>query len=299
MNTIWIMVCALLLAFSSCNQLPAPSTDDSDQTNVSPRIPNCNQPTPPPICDDPPPPPPPPPPPSNKAFIQLNQLNVVGKQEYFGDEPYVVTIGFRSKYRTPNSTQAFWNGYINGDYFSGLGNGAVRTLPSFMNGVSFSNLNRVSLNNILAGQMPEIIGAITISIEDDWTSDGTITSLMNDLAVSLKTVLVSLIEQGQIDLADPATSIKQAVSQLKSSFEPSLWQKVKLFLGSYGDPDDVIGFQAFVYAVTDSTVSFPTQNLPGLSAGVLPYGNTPMTIRFKGDGATYDVSSNVKYVPAN
>ena len=210
-----------------------------------------------------------------------------------------MTIGFRSKYKTPNSTQTFWNNFILGDYFSGLGNGAVRTLPVYMNGASFYNLNRVSLSNILAGQMPEIIGAITISIEDDWTSNDTIKSMMNDLATSLKTMLVSLIEQGQIDLADLAASINQAVSQLKSKFEPSFWQKVKLFLGSYGDPDDVIAFHAFVYAVTDNTVPFDVPSDPNTNAGVLPYGNQAMTIRFKGDGATYDVSGNVIYLPAN
>lgn len=298
MNKILWFLAILVVAFSSCNQLPVPSPEDSDQSNVSPRIPNCDIPNPPKICTDPPPPPPPPPPspPSNKAFIQLNQLRVVGKQEFFGDEPYFVTIGFRSKYRTANSTQTFWNGYINGDYFSGLGSGAIRTLPSFMGGVSFANLNRVSLTNIAAGQMPEVIGAITVSIEDDLTSDGTIAGLMNDLAASLKTTLVSLIEQGQINLADPATSIKQAVTQLKSSFEPSFWQKVKIFLGSYGDPDDVIGFHAFVYAVTDYSVPFTAPTDPNLSAGVLPYGENPMTVRFKGDSATYDISSNVKYV---
>jgi hypothetical protein len=294
---LWFLA-VLIVAFSSCNQLPVPSADNSDQSGVSPRIPNCDVPNPPPICTDPPPPPPPPPPPSNKAFIQLNQLRVVDKQEFFGDEPYFVTIGFRSKYRTPNSTRTFWNGYINGDYFSGLGNGAVRTLPSFMNGVSFSNLNRVSLANILAGQMPEVIGAISISIEDDWTSDSTMIGLMNDLAASLKTMLVGLIEQGQLNLADPASSIKQAVAQLKSSFEPSFWQKVKLFLGSYGDPNDVIGFHAFVYAVTDYSLPFTAPVDPTLSAGVLPYGDNPLTVRFQGDGAIYDVSSNIKYLPA-
>ena len=121
---------------------------------------------------------------------------------------------------------------------------------------------------------------------------------MNDLAASLKTMLTGLIEQGQINLADPVSSIKQAVAQFKSSIKPSLLQKIKLFLGSYGDPDDTIGFHTFFYAVTDSTVPFTPQNEPDLNADILPYGNVPMTVRFQGDGATYDVSSNVKYVSA-
>jgi hypothetical protein len=98
---------------------------------------------------------------------------------------------------------------------------------------------------------------------------------------------------------DPGNSIKQAVAQFKSSFEPSFWQKVKIFLGSYGDPDDTIGVYMFAYAVTDTTVPFPALNEPGLSAGMLPFGNQAFSLRFQSDGATYDVSSNVKYLPAN
>jgi hypothetical protein len=120
--------------------------------------------------------------------------------------------------------------------------------------------------------------------------------MINNLQGALQTLLVNLIEQGQIDLSDPGNSVKQAVTQLKSSFEPSFWQKVGLFLGSYGNPDDVIGFHAFVYVVTDNTVSFTAPDDPELSAGVLPYGTLPLTVRFAGDGAVYDVASNVKYV---
>ncbi len=293
----WMMLCTFLLVLSSCNQAPLeqPDTPRSPQlTTQAP--PPCELESPPPICDDPPTPTPTPP--SNKAFIQLTQLKVTDKQEFFGDEPYIVTIGFRSRYRTPNSTYTFWNSYINGDYFSGLGNGAVRTLPAFMNGVSFSNLNRVSLSNILAGQMPEIIGAISISIEDDLTSDGTMKSVMNDAAAALKSVLVNLIEQGQIDLNDPSASIEDAINRVRSSFEPSFFEKVVLFLRSFADPDDVIGFHAFVYAVTDASVDIPNQSLPGISLGILPNGSVPMNLRFQGDGATYDVSSTVRYVPA-
>jgi hypothetical protein len=300
----WILG-ALLLVFSSCNQLPTPSTGDSQEVTVSPQAANCNVPDPPPACDGlpvtPPPPPPRPPALSNKAFIQLNQLKVVGKQESFGDEPYFVTVGFRSRFLTANSTQTFWNGNIDGGYFSGffsgLGTGAIRTLPLSMNGVSFANLKRVSKANILAGQMPEIIGAITVSLEDDLTSDGVMTGLMNNFAAALKTTLVDLIERGQLDLANPEASIRQAIAQLQSSLEPSLWQKIKIFLGSLGDPDDVIGFHAYVYAVTDNSVSFTAPINSLLSAGVLPYGDSPFTARYQGDGATYDVSSNVKYVP--
>jgi hypothetical protein len=211
-----------------------------------------------------------------------------------GDEPYFVTIGFRSRFLTPNSTQTFWSGYVNGGYFSGLDDGAVRTLPAFMNGASFSNLNRVSLSN-----RPEVIGAITVAIENDWTSDSTIRSMMNDLQTALKPILVSLVEQGQINLADPAGSVSQAVSQLKASFEPSFWQKVGLFLGSYGNPDDVIGYHLFAFLVTGDAVSFPPSTDPQVSLGVLPTSNLPLTVQFRGDGAVYNIASNIRYVPAN
>jgi hypothetical protein len=270
----WIL--GLMLAFSSCNQAPAPEQKAPEQMTPSALTT------------------------INSAFIDLNQFTVTDDQEdhFFenGDEPYFVTIGFRSRVFTPNSTQVFWNQTINGDYFSGLHNGAVRTLPWFMNGVSFPNVNRVSATDIQNGQFPEIIGAITISFEHDLTSSGTITNMINDLQGALRTSLVNLIEHGQLDPTDPAGSIKQEVAQLKSSFEPSFWQKVNLFLGSFGNPDDVIGLHAFVYAVTDNTVVFPNSSDPELSTGMLPYGNLPLTVRFAGDSAVYDVSSTVRYV---
>ena len=40
-----------------------------------------------------------------------------------GDEPYLVFIGFRSKFRTPGSTQAFWSGYLEDDWANGIESG--------------------------------------------------------------------------------------------------------------------------------------------------------------------------------
>ncbi|MEZ4674850.1 MAG: hypothetical protein R2932_11480 [Caldilineaceae bacterium] len=38
-----------------------------------------------------------------------------------GDEPYLpVFIGFRSKFRIPGSTQAFWSGYLEDDWANGI-----------------------------------------------------------------------------------------------------------------------------------------------------------------------------------
>jgi len=53
---------------------------------------------------------------NSTAQIQLEHLRVVQAQEHGlfsnGDEPYFVVIGFRSRFKTPNSTSTTWSGYL-------------------------------------------------------------------------------------------------------------------------------------------------------------------------------------------
>ena len=44
--------------------------------------------------------------------LRLNQLRVVNENEGSDDEPYFITIAFRSQFNTPGSTETLWNGHL-------------------------------------------------------------------------------------------------------------------------------------------------------------------------------------------
>lgn len=232
----------------------------------------------------------------------MERLRVADAQEESwysdGDEPYIVVMGFRSKFNTPGSTQVFWSQNLDNDWAEGMEDGDERAIPSQMGKVSFYNVRRPTAAQILAGEKPELLGAVVIAMEEDLTSDGTIRDMMNDLRDALRTELERLIAGGQINLANPGPDIDRAVRNVKNSMEPGFWGKVGLFLGSFGDPDDAIGIHFLMFAAVDPSlegvINLPA--LPGATMGVLkeqtfPMSTTPIVIT--GDGAKYKLSGAV------
>jgi hypothetical protein len=239
--------------------------------------------------------------------LNLKQLRVADAQEesFFsnGDEPYFVVIGFRSRFDTPGSTQTFWSGYLDDDWADGVDDGDRRNIPRDMGLLSFPGVQPVTAAEIASGEMPELVGAIAIAIESDATPWGTIRNLMNELKSALNSEVKRLIEDGTLDLSNPGPDIAGAIEAVKSSIEPTFWEKVGIFLSSFGDPDDIIGTHFFSFAAVDPALGsfFNPSNLPAnATVGVLAeqefrIGDNPIV--FRGDGATYQVTTSVDSEP--
>jgi len=239
--------------------------------------------------------------------INLERLRVSDAQEesFFsdGDEPYFVVIGFRSKFDTLNSTQVFLNSFRDDDWADGVDDGDERNIPNSMGTVAFNNVRSLNAADILAGEQPEIVGAITIAIESDATPWSTIQNLVNGVRDTVDAQLTKLVEEGGLNLINPGPDIRDAISDIKSSIEFSFWEKVKIALSSFGDPDDVIDLHSFFFPAVDPALagSFTPPSSPNLTVKALDeqsynIGSNPVV--YSGNGATYQVTTTVKSTPA-
>jgi Domain of unknown function (DUF4347) len=243
--------------------------------------------------------------PLNNWQLNLERLRVEDAQEerFFsnGDEPYFVVIGFRSRFNTPSSTQTFWSGFLDDDWAKGVKDESQRNIPRQMGSVSFPNVQSVTSAELLSGEGLELVGAVAIAFESDATPFSTIRTLVDKLRSTLEGELRRLIEEGQLNPANLGSGISGALNRVKSSIEPSLFEKVKIGLQSFGDPDDLIGIHTFLFAAADPTLanSIPFPSLPNATIGALAdrqfrIGNNPIV--FSGDGATYEVTTSVSSI---
>ena len=224
--------------------------------------------------------------------IRLQQLEVRNADEddawSDGDEPYFVTIGFRSKFKTPGSTKITWSGHLDDDWADGVDGGGKRAIPAAMGLVTFENVDRPTLQQITAGAMPEVLGAIVVAFESDATPFDAIRSKIHEVEGEIRNQLVPLIEQGQLDIFNPGPQIKAAVKAVKDSVTPSTFEKIKIWLSSFGDPDDLVGFEALTFAAVD----------PGIQPdGVKVLESGPISLAFTPSGIDYRVTGQVEREP--
>jgi len=234
--------------------------------------------------------------------IRLQDLHVEKAQEddfwSDGDEPYLVTIGFRSKFRTPGSTQVWWSGDLHelGDLDSGDSVG----LPPSMGYVEFPNLRIVSRDDLMRLDFPEVFGAFTLVLESDATPFDLLRPKLGELRGVLQQEITRLIENGQLisDFTAPqeqitaevSANLQAALNNTVAAFNFSFTEKLLLFVSSFGDPDDFIGFHGFVFAGVDDSLA---GLLPSMSSAQLQIGRfTPGSVDFKvdGDSARYRVT---------
>jgi hypothetical protein len=221
--------------------------------------------------------------------IRYQKLKVIKAQERGdGDEIYLVFIGFRSRFKTPGSTNVFWSGNLGYDWAKHVGTGSERAIPQDMGTVTFENIIRPTMQEIVnTGQIPEILGVIGIAMESDSTSWSAIRSIMNKVVNAVHIEVKNLIEGGNIDLQNPNPSFNQAAQNIKKRVEPTTWNAIKLWIGSWGDPDDIIGIKPMIYVAVDPSLKQFTGATKLTDVAILDQGN--FQVDFVGDGAAYRV----------
>jgi hypothetical protein len=219
-----------------------------------------------------------------------------------GDEFYIAQIGFRSTPGVPGSTSTWYQGGLT--EITGLGDGSVRTIPDSMGRVTVPRVQSRGLGDILAGRNPEIVGSFSVAFESDLTSFSTINGMMTNLAGVARTEIAGLIEP--LTLADLVNgqTISERLSatekRIKSEAAPSTLDGILTFLGSLGDPDDLIAFKANVFVAVDSSLADTVDSQLGMAtadgggmAGALR--DRDYTHNFAGDGASYYVDYAVRH----
>ncbi|MFE1664459.1 hypothetical protein [Microbacterium sp. P02] len=224
---------------------------------------------------------------SESWTIALDRLKVNNADEdgflSDGDEPYLIMIGFRSKFRTPGSTQVFWSGVLNDDWANGIDTGGSRPIPADQGIVRFDNVDRPTQAQVLAGDFPELLGTFALVFESDATPFSAIKGLVNDLIAATRTQLTALVEKGQLNLLNPQPDIDKAIKAVIAAIEPSTIGKIGLFLQSWGDPDDFLGVRPLIFAAVDSSMALPVAVLT----------EQPLNLSYTSSGVDYRVTGGV------
>lgn len=237
--------------------------------------------------------------------VGATTLTVVQAQEdgflQNGDEPYVAVIKWRVIPGTAGSASAEFIGNLQ-ELGSGMDDGDSASIPAAMGAVDFTNVQSASLSQLLGqGLVPELVGTVMVVMESDLTPWGSINNLMNDVESALQTELVNIVEPLTIaQLTDPqviADALATAAANVEAAVTPGVWDSILLFLGSLGNPDDLIdvGFTVWIsaYGALGQLVeSSMIGALPGNATGGVWWQDQTAkteTMTFSGDGAIYEV----------
>jgi hypothetical protein len=228
--------------------------------------------------------------------IDVNSIRSVVQQETNltgGDEVELATIAFRSTPGVDGSTSAWFTGGI--DPIDNVHQGEVHAVPNSTGRVVFQNVTRRSAAQIFAGESPEIIGTLTVVLEDDLTSTNRINDMMVDIADVVEAEVADLLEPLDLLNLPPggiAGALGGALADIEDEITPTTLQKIGLFLGSFGDPDDLIAYKVNVFVAVDETLGAAVDDV---MADAIPASegvggalrNRSYNQTFTGDGASY------------
>lgn len=241
------------------------------------------------------------------AVIDANTIWLRNTQEprtwpywpWDGDEPEIATVAYRSTPGVVGSTRAWMVGDTR-ELHSGASRGTVVNIPDSVGRAQFDNVSLRTPAQMLAGQMPELIGTITIAFESDGTSNDLLTSLIRTYVVpAVRTQIAGLLEPLQLG-SFPSDSVlrdrfNRAVSAVKSAADLAFWQKLAIWLASGTDPDDRVGYGISIFAAVDpSLASFADDLLGGLVTAPTGIGGAlaprTFTEEYVGDHCDYQAS---------
>jgi hypothetical protein len=228
--------------------------------------------------------------------IDANSVRALVQQENH-DEVYVASIAFRTTPGVPGSTTATYHGHLS--EINDVDVGETHGIPDAMGRVSFANVTRRSLSDVLAGHNPEVVGTISMFWESDNTRFAVIDRLMEDVADTAETEIAQAVEP--LTLADLTTEgaiadrLGAAGDAIVESATPPLLRQIGIFLGSLFNPDDLIDHKVNVFVAVDGTLAPLVdaklgQEIPastGVGGALRPRAYNQV---FTGDGGSYRVA---------
>jgi hypothetical protein len=213
-----------------------------------------------------------------------------------GDEFYIATVGFRSTPGMPGSTDAWFHG---GLYeIDDIDQGEYHSIRDGMGRVEFANVTQRGVLDVLFGQNPELIGTFSVVFESDSTPFRIVNDMMRDMASTAEEEIARLVEPLSIGPGFDANALsdqfRTAADRIRDEVMPSTGEKIRIFLASAGDPDDLIDYKVNLFAAADPEVGAIVG--PALAEAVPPELGVAGVLepreysqRFSGDGAKYDI----------
>jgi hypothetical protein len=209
------------------------------------------------------PPPPAPDPDAETWVLDAQTIRSTDQSEHQivnqGDELYLARIVFRSTLGKANSTSAYFKGGVTmQNTMKNVHEGETHSIPDNMGKVSFPNVVRRSIVDVIGGTGPDLVGTVDVLFEDDNTPKGAVSDLMRDLANVLKDELAGIVESISLlnlDTDELAGELEQAMGNISDAITPTTSQAIGLFLRSFFNPDDLIGFRVNLFAAVDETLA--------------------------------------------
>jgi hypothetical protein len=243
-------------------------------------------------------------------YIDANSLLVRNADEDSwysnGDEPTFAVVAFRTTLGVQGSTQA-WRLSGFDQLCTGAEEGDTCSIPDSTGRAYFGSVHTPTVDEMRAGARPELIGTIQVTVEDDATSTSTMNSVLDRLVDATRTELAAASEGvTAADLADlgrVASRFTSISSRIRDRIELSWWDKLTTWIGSAGDPDDLIDYKVTIMVGVDRSLQqqvdlqlYAALRDSGMAAAVL-YPRD-VTFQHRADGVHYDVSERVSYMPA-
>ncbi len=188
-----------------------------------------------------------------------------------GDEPYFIVIKYQSKFNTEGSTRTSILKFDNEDWANGIDdfdpeNPVIVNIPEDMGTMRFNTVLTCKIDSVLAfREMPEILGAVVLSMESDATPFGIMGDLAEDVRVALHEQLESLIEDAELNILNETAMMSQintALQEVQGSVVPSVGEAIGIFLASFADPDQFVNAHFFGFAAVEENdfINFPPSN---------------------------------------
>lgn len=278
----------IALAGTLLAQSPAPSAAQEE--------PPCDQPETAPEDNEP-----------QRWVIDANTLRVDDPQETRRrrryDEIYIANVAFVSTLGEAGSTEVWVPG--NRYKISSGPAGRVHEIRDEMGQVGFSGVGLRTVEDVLAGRNPQLVGTFTIMFEQDRTPSRFITDILQDVRQAAESEIAGIVEPLSITAIDDeqlAADVEAAAERIEDEALPSLGRRIRIAFRSLFNPDDLIDFRVNLFGAV--APDEPESILPALAepmcdaltgavddgtgvAGLLR--SREYSQRFRGSDATYTV----------
>ena len=220
--------------------------------------------------------------------------SIIGVPLSDGDEPYIIMIGFRSRFGQAQSTQTQLNNYENDTWARNSRSNMEKQIPVSMGQLRFTDVAR-----------DEIIGAVIIAMESDRTPWAIIRNRVETIEDAVRAKVAESIE----DRGEPrGTSLEFIEDVHQAVLEPldlltnaiTTGQAIENIVFSGVDMDEYVGANSILFLrnIDNDDVTFPRYREPtltdALTQRVYSIGGNGLVFRNSSRGAVYHVEFRVE-----
>jgi hypothetical protein len=209
-----------------------------------------------------------------------------------GDEPYLIVLGFRSRFGVAGSTRVIANRYHHDSFAKNIAEGQSIPIPSSMGVLAFPDVRLLTAAEMRTGRMPELIGAVVIAMESDGTPWRQVEQLVERIRTATEIELRAAVENGTVDPENPGAALALANQKVGSAVLARTAEAVAIWAADLPMPDAVVGVEHLLFAALGEGFESPLRIASG-AVWVSRLNPRTLSLRFTGAGADYEVTGRV------